>query len=688
MAIVSAFDGVLYADDNHFMPFLDADEDVNILQVLMDALLAQDLQFQEVLKASMITTQMANNMPSSPSVTAVPKPGIGPSVIVNEIGESSLSFCVICNQRKENDQMFRNESCEYSSCLDCISKHVVSMSNDGENITNCPGLDSECVLEIDMCMPLPPKEEALCKELVVALPKLVCQGLFSHYGERQRRKRHQGMRVSCLPQIVLLAVFCPVAFGNITPISAQGDDQLEVLGWKSNVIPGSGAAKHWTIGRGSWNKHLAPKPINCTPLNNGWNCQSRTVSTSSKGTEDIQEIFEGYITVNNGKNSAAAAVVFDDNCDLDGFNDTVYELSIYDFDSDARQKSHETSKKTNWFKTFFESQNLFTIEEINDPARSCHAVFQGGKDTPRFYKSTHPVKAQADATGTISMKLDQELAELLDEKLRKGKSPVTPAGEVIAKWKVLGDEVKDHKIVWPPMVVIMNTSLKRNENNKWTGMGNQELLTYFSSYSPLKVLHSYGPEGHRGASILIFESSAKGFLEAECLHKHFAEEGFGRSAWNHSPVYFLPSGERQLYGYLAVEQDLHIFNQISFNQNSTGRFKVRFEMRSYQEMVMNGVKQMSEDSKELKRLKCRYAQEQSRAEALQESHRIVSEKLKRREEEIRIVRERTKSQHETYKEEVDFLEQFFTNQIKTNLKASKMIDANAEQSNRNEDNCM
>lgn len=98
---------------------------------------------------------------------------------------------------------------------------------------------------------------------------------------------------------------------------------------------------------------------------------------------------------------------------------------------------------------------------------------------------------------------------------------------------------------------------------KWIGMGNQELLDYFGSYEAVKARHSYGPQGHRGMSVLIFEASGGGYLEAERLHKHFAEQGTDRNAWDRRRNLFHHGGNRQLYGYMAVKEDLDIFNQHS-----------------------------------------------------------------------------------------------------------------------------
>jgi len=98
-------------------------------------------------------------------------------------------------------------------------------------------------------------------------------------------------------------------------------------------------------------------------------------------------------------------------------------------------------------------------------------------------------------------------------------------------------------------------------------MGNQELVDYFSDYAAVRARHSYGPNGHRGMSVLIFEDSAVGYLEAERLHKEFTGEGRDRDGWERHRVLFYPGGKRQLYGFLANKEDMD-----AFNKHSTGVF--------------------------------------------------------------------------------------------------------------------
>ncbi|CAB4278631.1 unnamed protein product [Prunus armeniaca] len=416
---------------------------------------------------------------------------------------------------------------------------------------------------------------------------------------------------------------------------------------------GRGNVRQQSSARVSENNYVAPQQVVPPPLDHGWNWQSRAGFTQPKGSEDGQGNYD-----KDGDVAAAKANDDDDNSDAAGDSDD--ELYSDEFDSDSSEKSHETRKSSRWFKKFFEILDSLTVDEINDPARQWHCpACQGGPGAIDWYRGLQPLMTHAKTKGSKRVMLHRELAELLDEELRRKGTTVIPAGEAFGKWKGLKDEEKDHEIVWPPMVVIMNTRLEQDENEKWIGMGNQELLEYFSTYAAVRARHSYGPQGHRGISILIFEASARGYLEAERLHKHFTEQGTDRDAWDRRRVLFHSGGKRQLYGYMAVKEDLDIFNQ-----HSQGKSKLKFEMRSYQEMVVNQIRQMSEDNQQLNWFKNKVAKEQRHAKALEESLGIVSEKLRKTTEENRIVRQRTKMQHEENKEEMYLQEQFFKDQIK------------------------
>ncbi|XP_028753272.1 protein SUPPRESSOR OF GENE SILENCING 3-like, partial [Neltuma alba] len=226
------------------------------------------------------------------------------------------------------------------------------------------------------------------------------------------------------------------------------------------------------------------------------------------------------------------------------------------------------------------------------------------------------------------------------------------------RWEGLDKQVKDHEIVWPPMVVVMNTRYEQDENKKWIGMGNQELLDCFSEYAALKARHSYGPQGHRGLSVLIFEPSIAGYLEAVRLHKHFKEQGRDREGWTQCQNPFVPGGKRQLYGYLASMEDINVFNR-----HHAGKSKLKFEMRSYQEMIESKIKQINDDAQQVDYFKRKATKEQIKSQVLEASLCQISEKLRRTLQENRVVRQRTKIQQDENKEEMDAQEQFFLEQI-------------------------
>ena len=108
-------------------------------------------------------------LPSSPKKQAIlPTPE---AELTKEAGESSHSFCEICVEMKDSDQMFKTESCVHSFCSDCIGKHVATKIQESITVVTCPGLDCKGVIELDDCRAMLPKDvldrwdEALCEEL-------------------------------------------------------------------------------------------------------------------------------------------------------------------------------------------------------------------------------------------------------------------------------------------------------------------------------------------------------------------------------------------------------------------------------------------------------------------------------------------------------------------------------------------
>ncbi|PPS15451.1 hypothetical protein GOBAR_AA05126 [Gossypium barbadense] len=316
------------------------------------------------------------------------------------------------------------------------------------------------------------------------------------------------------------------------------------------------------------------------------------------------------------------------------------DIDDYVSDSDEDEKSHEARKESKWFYLFFKSLEKLTVEEILSPVRRWHCpACQGGPGAINWYQGVQSLLTHSMTKTTRRAKLHRVFAGLLVEEMRRRGAFIKPVNDAFGRWEGLTDRVADHEIVWPPMVTIMNTRYEQDENGK----------------------------GIRGMSLLIFESSAAGYLEAARLHKHFKEQGRDRDAWDCSRVPFCPGGKRQLYGYIAMKEDLDLFNQHSqalleygdSRQSSkttlTGKSRLKFETRSYQEMVESQIKKINDDSQQLNLLKKKVAQEQQHSQVLAESLGRLSEKLHQTTEEYGIIRQQSRLQHEQNKEEVAFL---------------------------------
>ncbi|KAH9299221.1 hypothetical protein KI387_030903, partial [Taxus chinensis] len=333
-------------------------------------------------------------------------------------------------------------------------------------------------------------------------------------------------------------------------------------------------------------------------------------------------------------------------------------MSSDGFDSDGDDVNHETLKKIKWFKSFFESLDSLTIEQINEPERQWHCpACQGGVGAIDWYRGMQPILTHAKTIRSKRVKLHRKLAEVLEEELRR-RGAYAISEEMFGKWKGLRETVNDREIVWPPIVIIQNTLLDQDDNERWIGMGNKELLEYFKGYKAMKARHAYGPKGHRGMSVLIFEESGMGYMEAERLHKNFLKEGRGKEDWERRRVLFHPGGQRILYGYLATKEEMEIFNK-----HSKGKARLRYDMRSHHQMVVESMEQMNEDNQKLTFYKSKVAKEQEHSKTLEETVGKVSSQLRLKETEVKIIRQRATVQHEESKKEMDYLEQIYREQI-------------------------
>lgn len=442
--------------------------------------------------------------------------------------------------------------------------------------------------------------------------------------------------------------------------------------WQAQTVDskqaGRGNMKPQPSNRGLEAAYMAPAIA--PPLQHGWQWNARAGSSNpsqpqaskdsiSKNVIILEPLHQGTPASEDYESETSQKQEDDASDDEELEVDSDDDLLCDDYDSDVSQKSYETRKKNKWFNTFFEALDSLNVDEISEPSRQWHCpACHGGPGAIDWYRGLQPLITHAKTRGSRRAKLHRELAELLEEELRRKGTKMIPSGETFGKWKGLHETIADHAIVWPPMVIIRNTFLELDENDKWIGMGNQELLDYFRSYDAVKARHSYGPQGHRGISVLIFDSSPIGYFEAERLSKHFEDEGTDRDAWDSRRVLFYPGGKRQLYGYLACKEDVD-----DFNKHCPGKSKLKFEMGSYHEKVVSRMKQMSEDNELLTWYKNKVSRQQQNEKVLKETMGVMSKKLRIASEENEMVRLRTTVQHEENKEQMDYLEHHYKEEI-------------------------
>ncbi|CAI9786842.1 unnamed protein product [Fraxinus pennsylvanica] len=123
----------LSCDDFYFSLLFNIEgEDEEMILPVSDSLYAEELQLQESIMASLISSQNPKNDPISETV----------------VGESSRRFCKICIGSKETDEMFTIPSCNHQFCADCICEHVAITIQETAVVT-CPELDCRASLDID-----------------------------------------------------------------------------------------------------------------------------------------------------------------------------------------------------------------------------------------------------------------------------------------------------------------------------------------------------------------------------------------------------------------------------------------------------------------------------------------------------------------------------------------------------------
>jgi hypothetical protein len=193
------------------------------------------------------------------------------------------------------------------------------------------------------------------------------------------------------------------------------------------------------------------------PLANGLQWVPRSHSSSSESNKNDAPTSGSDPEMDNGEDYDS----YDDDSDDDMVDDT-----SGDFDSKAAEKNFETRKRHKLLKSIFELLEKLSVEQINEKTRQWHCpACKNVRGGVTWYKGLQPLMNHARTKGSKRVKLHRELAALLEEELYRTGVSMAPSGEFFGIWKGLRENT-DRPIVWPPVVIIMNTRLEQDKDGK------------------------------------------------------------------------------------------------------------------------------------------------------------------------------------------------------------------------------
>ncbi|KAI0516367.1 hypothetical protein KFK09_009040 [Dendrobium nobile] len=153
---------------------------------------------------------------------------------------------------------------------------------------------------------------------------------------------------------------------------------------------------------------------------------------------------------------------------------------------------------------------------------------------------------------------------------------------------------REDLILWPPTVIIHNTSTGKKKDRRTEGLGNKEMDVKLKElgFGGGKAKSVYGKEGHLGFTAVKFSNTEVGLKEAENLAEFFEKDNRGRRGW--ARVQASQSGNNEdknpdlvkvdkktgeksriFYGYLATSMDL---DKVEFDMRKKAVIKSRKEL--------------------------------------------------------------------------------------------------------------
>lgn len=205
--------------------------------------------------------------------------------------------------------------------------------------------------------------------------------------------------------------------------------------------------------------------------------QTRPTPDSNPGIQSLNgssislDAWKGGFPAFSGNGSSVfddypASLYSDSQCSDDDLDSDT--MSLASFESEDSHKSHSTQRMSKWFRNFFQDLDILTEEQLHEHDRQWHCpACQGGVGAIDWYRGLQPLLAHSKTVRSKRVKLHKAFAEVLEEEIRiRGAAPGTHGCGKYGKWRGLGDENENKHIVWPPMVVVRNTQLEQDEDDK------------------------------------------------------------------------------------------------------------------------------------------------------------------------------------------------------------------------------
>ena len=158
----------------------------------------------------------------------------------------------------------------------------------------------------------------------------------------------------------------------------------------------------------------------------------------------------------------------DSECSVRDLEDDSDYIGSDPSDSDASVQSLDTRKQKKCFRGFFQTLDEFSNEQILEHEREWHCpACQCGVGAIQFYRGLQPLIDHAKTRQTRAS-LHRKFAEVLEEELEVRRLGTRGSGTVFGKWRGLqhDDASQDQNVVWPPIVVIQNTQLHKDDQEK------------------------------------------------------------------------------------------------------------------------------------------------------------------------------------------------------------------------------